>query len=90
MHIQELAPSESLSEDLPIEMADFLVLCAADQDYLNAGTAAMKSLRAQFPKAQVLIAGTSPELEALGADHYLFAGMNALLFLHQLTEGYAS
>ncbi|MEZ4776403.1 MAG: methylmalonyl-CoA mutase family protein [Bacteroidia bacterium] len=63
---------------------DIVVLCSSDADYLENGKTMIEKAKKQAPGAVIIIAGKPEGVEALQADDYIFAGMNALEFLQKL------
>ena len=55
-----------------------VVLCAADDDYLEHAETVVSDIRQSLPDAYILIAG---KLDDHPADEMMYAGMNALQFL---------
>ncbi|MEZ4825077.1 MAG: methylmalonyl-CoA mutase family protein [Bacteroidia bacterium] len=63
---------------------EVVVLCSSDAGYFSEGREIIGKIRNEIFGARILIAGKPEGIEALGADDYLYAGMNALEFLQQL------
>ncbi|MEL6845126.1 MAG: hypothetical protein AAFP02_18115, partial [Bacteroidota bacterium] len=70
--------------------SQFVVLCAADDDYFAQGIDLISQVRRQVPDAKVMIAGKPAGIESLSADYYLHARMSVLAFLEEVSQPYIS
>lgn len=58
-----------------------ITLCSSDEAYFNEGVALIEKCRQSFPAVLVYLAGKPENLESLGVDGNLFAGIKAVQFL---------
>ena len=65
--------------------ADIIILCSSDAEYFEEGKNIMTSFREKYPNSAILIAGKPENMETLGADGNLYAGMDVVYFLQNLT-----
>ncbi len=66
-------------------VADVIVLCSSDAEYFEEGKSQITYLREKCPNASILIAGKPENVETLMADGNLYAGMDVVYFLQNLT-----
>lgn len=75
--------SQSITEAQAFQ-PEVLILCSADANYFAQAPALIAQLRKELPAAVILVAGKPEGVEALSADDYLFAGMDAITWFENL------
>ncbi len=62
---------------------DVIVLCSSDAEYFEEGKNIIASFREKYPQTGIFIAGKPENMEILGTDGNLYAGMDVVYFLQQ-------